>query len=95
LREAIRLDPSDEDAHGNLGVALGHKGDMNGEIAEYQKALRLNPNNDTAHYNLGVVFETKGDSQGALQEYRAAYKLDPKNSLYGEAYERLLREVNR
>ena len=43
-REALRLNPNDDEAHFNLGVALGKKGDWDGAIAEYREALRLNPN---------------------------------------------------
>jgi Flp pilus assembly protein TadD len=82
-------------------MALGHKGDRDGAIAEYREALRLNPNNDVAHFflgeahnKLGVALEQKGDRQGALEEYRAAHMLDPKNATYKQNYERLLRQVN-
>ncbi len=60
-REALRLNPNNDLAHDNLGVALGSKGDWDGAIAEYREALRLNPNNDTAHNNLGVALGNKGD----------------------------------
>ena len=52
-REALRLNPNNEMAHVNLGVALGGKGDWDGAIAEEREALRLNPKNDLAHVNLG------------------------------------------
>ena len=93
-REALRLNPNDDEAHNNLGIALGNKGDWDGEIAEEREALRLNPNNDVAHNNLGVALEQKGDRRGALEEYRAAYMLDPKNANYKQNYERLLHLVN-
>ena len=82
-------------AHVDLGLALGDKGDWDGEIAEEREALRLNPNNDLAHNDLGVALEKKGDRRGALEEYRAAYMLDPKNATYKQNYERLLQQVNK
>ena len=33
-REALRLNPNNDMAHVNLGVALGNKGDWDGAIAE-------------------------------------------------------------
>ena len=81
-------------AHYNLGVALGHKADLDGVIAEFREALRLNPNEAEAHFGLGLALEKKGDHQGALQEYRAAYMLDPKNADYKQNYEHLLQQVN-
>jgi Flp pilus assembly protein TadD len=93
-REALRLNPKNEDAHVNLGLALANKGDPDGMIAEEREALRLNPNNDLAHAYLGIALEAKGDRQGALEECRAAYMLDPKDPTYKRNYERLLQQVN-
>jgi Flp pilus assembly protein TadD len=45
-REALRLNPNNDNAHVNLGIALGQKGDLDGEIAEEREALRLNPKNE-------------------------------------------------
>ncbi len=89
------MNPNDAAAHNNLGVALGHKGDWDGEIAEYREAVRSNPNDAGPHNNLGVALELKGDARGALDEYRTAYTLDPKNETCKQNYERLLRKVNR
>ena len=36
-RAALRLNPDNELAHLSLGAALGRKGDVNGEITEYQE----------------------------------------------------------
>jgi tetratricopeptide (TPR) repeat protein len=41
--EAIRLDPKDDKAYYNRGVAWGLKGDLDRAIAEYNEAIRLNP----------------------------------------------------
>ena len=68
----MRLKPNLAAAHFNLGLALGKKGDVDGEIAEYREALRINPNNGAAHNNLGVALEHQGDRPGALEEFRTA-----------------------
>jgi len=94
-REALRLDPNDDSAHVNLGMALGEKGDFDGEITEEREALRIDPNQPSAHYAIGNALEHKGDLQGALEEYRTACKLNSQIPLFRQAYERLLRQVNK
>jgi Flp pilus assembly protein TadD len=93
-REALRLNPNDDDSHLGLGIALDNKGDLDGAVKEYREALRRNPKSDSAHDFLGFALEAKGDRRGALEEFRAASMLDPKNALYKQSYERLLRQVN-
>jgi len=77
--KALRLNLNNDWAHVDLGVALGNKGDWDGEIAEERAALRLNPKNDMAHVDLGVALGGKGDWDGAIAEERAALRLNPNN----------------
>jgi len=79
--KALRLNLNNDWAHVDLGVALGNKGDWDGEIAEERAALRLNPKNDMAHVDLGVALGGKGDWDGAIAEERAALRLNPKNDM--------------
>ena len=81
LRAAVRLAPEDAELHDDLGVALGSKGDWDGEIAEEREALRLNPKNASAHVNLGVALGSKGDWDGEITEEREALRLDPNNEM--------------
>jgi Flp pilus assembly protein TadD len=77
FRAAVRLDPQDAELHVALGVALGSRGDWDGEIAEQRQALRLNPNNDRAHFSLSFALGQKGDWDGDIAEEREALRLDP------------------
>ena len=45
FRKLIELDPQNAWAHRNLGVALGHKGQVDTALASYHKALELDPKN--------------------------------------------------
>jgi tetratricopeptide (TPR) repeat protein len=81
-REALRLDSNNAGAHCVLGVALGHRGDWYGQIAEYREALRLDPDgNKGLHIGLGLALERKRDWDGAIAEYREALRWYPKKEL--------------
>ena len=64
-------------AHEILGVALGNKGEWDGEIAQEREALRLSPNYADAHLNLGVALGHKNDWDGEIAEEREALRLNP------------------
>lgn len=70
-REALKLDPKDDQAHLGLGSALQKKGDPDGAIAEYQQALATKPDLAGAHIGLGYSLYAKGDRAGAIRELKA------------------------
>ena len=76
LRSALRLDPKNDMAHSNLGVALATTRDIDGAIAEFREALRLNPTSADAHANPGTALGIKGDVDGAITEYREAIRFE-------------------
>jgi len=68
-------------AHTNLGLALGEKGDLDGEIAEYREAIELDPKDASAHTNLGIALREKGELCEAVAAYRRAVELDPTGAM--------------
>jgi tetratricopeptide (TPR) repeat protein len=76
----LRVDPNNEKAHASLGMALGVKGDWDGEIVEEREAMRLNPNDEPAHVNLGLALGAKHDWDAAIAEFREALRLNPKDA---------------
>jgi Flp pilus assembly protein TadD len=91
-QEVLRLNPQNDSAHYNLGVALGTTGTLGGAISETRAALRLDPNNPQLHYSLAYWLEKQGDRNEALGEYRTAHTLSPDNSQFKRAYETLARK---
>jgi Flp pilus assembly protein TadD len=76
-REALKLDPKDDQAHLGLGSALQKKGDPSGAIAEYQQALAAKPDLAGAHMGLGYCLYAKGDRAGAIRELKAYLQNPP------------------
>ena len=79
-RAALRLNPNNDEAHANLGLAIAGKGNWDDAMAEFHEALRLNPNNVTTHFSLGAMLTTR-DLDGAITELREAVRLNPRFDL--------------
>jgi tetratricopeptide (TPR) repeat protein len=77
LQEAVALNPGDDAAANNLGIAHVAQGDWSRAVEAFQTAIRANPANIDAHYNLGNTFLQTGDKQGALGQYAILGNLDP------------------
>jgi len=74
-REAIRLKKDNAEAHNNLGIALGDKGQLDEAIAACREAIRLKKDFAMAHYNLGSALRGKGQLDEAIAAYREAIRL--------------------
>lgn len=75
-RRALALDPSDPDAHVNLGRLLQEQGRLEEAARHYREALRLMPRHATAAFNLGTVLEDQRKLPEAIAAYREAVNLD-------------------
>jgi tetratricopeptide (TPR) repeat protein len=75
----LKIDPEMAVAHGNLGVALRERGELEAARAHLTRALELAPDIGVAqiHANLGMLLKVQGDVEGALRHYRAALGLNP------------------
>jgi tetratricopeptide (TPR) repeat protein len=56
--EALRINADDADAHYNIGLILGLRGQIKNSITGYREALRLKPDMLEALDNLAWVFAT-------------------------------------
>jgi len=77
LREALRLNPKDPEAHNNMGGALQRMGRYGDALREHQEALRLNPGLVEARYNIGVCEQALGRLEQARDAYAAATRAQP------------------
>src|SRR5207244_842851 len=83
-------DPKSDEAHINLGVALG-KSDVLAAERAFRRAVELAPKSAVAHSNLGVSLQYQGDLDGAIAEFRTALALRPS---YAGAHDNLLNAMN-
>jgi tetratricopeptide (TPR) repeat protein len=75
MREAIRLNPLDADAHYQLGRRFFEEKRYREAIGAFQKALKIQPSHYKARYYAGLVHEGENDSEGAKLEYQAAIRI--------------------
>src|SRR5262249_6227440 len=80
---AIRLAPTMDLAHCNLGIAWYKKGRLDRAIAAYSRAIELNASSPVNRYQLGLALQSQQDGGGASAAYREAIRLDPD---YAEAH---------
>lgn len=73
--KAIELDPNLQDAHGHLGHAYYHSGELDLAIAAHQRAFALNPNRVDYRYAVALVYA--GEPQKAIEVSRTSMRLDP------------------
>lgn len=77
LKEALQLNPDDEDVHYNLGLAYARLGKSEEAIGQYREALRIFPDYVEAHNNLGNLFARLGRNGEAIPHLEAAIKIMP------------------
>ena len=82
LREAVRLHPSDADAHQALANALNGIGKSSEALNHYDQALQLNPNSADLNFRIGLILFMKGQLKRAIASFRKAVSLQPKDAIY-------------
>ncbi len=77
LEKSIRLSPTFEAAHQNLGNAYNAVGDLPSAARELRRAIALNPLDVHAHNSLGVVLGAMGCQDEALAAFQNALACRP------------------
>lgn len=84
--KVTQINPSDADAHNNLGIAQNELGQRDEAIASYQRALSLRPTYAGAHNNLGSALRAIGRTNEAIANFKTALNSKPD---YPEAHNNL------
>ena len=71
------MDPRNDGAFVNRGIAFRRVGDVDRAIRDYDEAIRLNPRAADAFNNRGNAFRTRDELERALRDYDEAIRLDP------------------
>ena len=76
LREAVKNEPANQDAHLELGRLLYEHNDVYGAIGETQQVLNLNPRQVDALYNMGAIYANLGNVERAKSYWSKAIAVD-------------------
>jgi Flp pilus assembly protein TadD len=79
LRQAVKLDPALVEAHFNLGLALGQRGDLEGASVQFRQATALRPDFAQAHLRLAIALRRQGKADEAMDEFQQATRLAPRD----------------
>jgi tetratricopeptide (TPR) repeat protein len=79
----IFLDPRNDGAFVNRGIAHRRVGDLERAVRDYDEAIRLNPRAADAFNNRGNAFRDLDDFARAIRDYDEAIRLNPG---YAQAY---------
>jgi Flp pilus assembly protein TadD len=71
-----RLQPTNAEAHQNLGLFYAQNGKLTEAISQFEQALQLQPDAQ-AWYNLGLARVVQGNLRAAVTNYQQAVKLKP------------------
>jgi tetratricopeptide (TPR) repeat protein len=75
--EAVRLSPSDPQAHYARAVVLSKLGRLADAIKEFENAVALRPSDYVLWLDLGYARDQNGDQEGALAAFKEAARLAP------------------
>jgi len=86
ITRALKINPADAQAHGNLGLAHQRMGNL--ELAErhFRESIRLDANKPVVWNSLGNVLREKGQAADAIKAYESTLKV---NGNYSECWANL------
>jgi Flp pilus assembly protein TadD len=76
-RTAVEGDPTDGDAHFNLGYSLSQTGDLRAALVEYRQACDLRPDEPVAFAQYALALAQSGQPDEAIANYRKSLALSP------------------
>jgi Tfp pilus assembly protein PilF len=77
FEKALRLNPSDAEAHKYLGLIADSAGDLNEAERHFARAARLQPASASARNNYGVILLRLNRPREAAAEFEASLRADP------------------
>jgi len=91
--DALRLNPNNDGAHNNLGIALARQSRFREAEEHLRRAVAIAPANAEAHNNLGLVLARQARHREAVVEYQEALRLRPGDPLSSRNLEKSLKSL--
>ena len=81
--EAIEINPKDDEAYHNMGIAYDDLEKYNESLEAFKKSIEINPNRDATYYNMGIVYGNLEKHNEEIEAYKKVIKINPNKD---EAY---------
>ena len=94
-KEALKLDPKDEEVFNNIGLILQKLGKFKEAENNLKKAISLKPNFSQAYFNLGITQKGLGKLEEAEKSYNTALQFQPNYAQVFNNLGNLLKEKGR
>jgi len=78
FRTALKLAPNYSDAHDNIGILYGRRGQADRAVSHFSDALRVRPDFPDARHNLGVAYLQAGRVEPAIEQFREVLRSSPR-----------------
>jgi len=79
-QKILLQEPSNLNAHFNLGILLYRNAHYNEAIREFNKVIEINPNDAEAYYNLGNIYNKTSQYDNAVNAYKKALAIQPRDA---------------
>jgi spermidine synthase len=77
LKDRIKSNEKDADAHEKLGTLYQNQGELDKAIEEYKKAIGINPNSLSAHSGLAYIYEGQEKFPEAIEQFKELLRIQP------------------
>jgi S1-C subfamily serine protease/Tfp pilus assembly protein PilF len=77
FKQAIRIDPNNASAYGNLGKIYSSLGLDKDAIEACKQAIRIDPDHVDAYYGLGLTYYSLGLYKDAIEAFKQAIRINP------------------
>ncbi|VVH65315.1 hypothetical protein BSPLISOX_2021, partial [uncultured Gammaproteobacteria bacterium] len=75
--KVIEIEPNNNWAHYNMGLAYYGLGKFKEAIKAYEKVIEIEPNNNWAHHNIGFAYAQLNEFEKAIKAYKKAIEIKP------------------
>ena len=76
ITQALKINPADAQAHGNLGLAYQRMEDLVLAERHFRKSIEIDANKPTIWNSLGNVLRDKGQAADAIKTYESTLRVD-------------------
>ena len=76
ITQALKINPADAQAQGNLGLAYQHMGNLKLAESCFRKSIEIGGKNRTIFISLGNILRESGRASEAVQVYESTLKVD-------------------